>query len=232
MIRRLQASRNWVFDLDNTLYPAECDLFAQIDQRMTKFVSEYLQMHPEKARKLQKKYYLEHGTTLNGLMENHRIEPEEFLEFVHDIDHSVLPHSPDLRRAIEALPGRKMVFTNGSNGHATSVLAALGLQDIFDGIVDIEATGFIPKPSQPAYDHLVKHFDLVPDQSVLFEDLSRNLLPAHDMGFVTVLVYSNKDWSHEPEAARPASSSATEQHVHFSTDNLTEFLVNLSGEPS
>jgi putative hydrolase of the HAD superfamily len=224
---RLQASQTWVFDLDNTLYPAQCDLFSQIDKRMTRFVSELLDLHPEQARSLQKQYYLEHGTTLNGLMHHHGLAPEAFLKYVHDIDHSVLPDSPQLRRAIEALPGRKLIFTNGSKGHANSVTKALGLDGIFDGVVDIIDTGFTPKPQLPAYDHLVESFDVDPNRSVLFEDLARNLLPAHQMGFVTVLVTSDKDWSHEPEGARPATSGDTHDHVHFSTDDLSGFLTEL-----
>lgn len=228
MIDRLQKSQNWVFDLDNTLYPPECELFAQIDQRMTRFVSQFLSLEPAKARVLQKQYYLNHGTTLNGLMENHGMAPDRFLEFVHDIDHSVLPKRPHLRAAIEALPGNKLIFTNGSLSHADGVLAALGLENLFDGVVDIEATGYVPKPNQTAYDHLINTFDIDPNQSVLFEDLQRNLLPAHALGFLTVLVCSDKDWSHEPEGARPASLGDTHEHVHFSTDDLTGFLQLLT----
>ncbi|MBL4595657.1 MAG: pyrimidine 5'-nucleotidase [Robiginitomaculum sp.] len=226
-MERLKACHTWVFDLDNTLYPAQCDLFAQIDQKINRFVANFLQMEPAKARVLQKQYYFEHGTTLNGLMKNHPVNPDQFLEFVHDIDYSVLANSPRLRRAITALPGRKFVFTNGSFAHANSALGALGLDGVFDNIIDIVATGFEPKPRQSAYDHLVTTFDLEPSRSVLFEDLSRNLLPAHEMGFVTVLVCSDKDWSHEPEGARPASSDERHDHVHFSTDDLTSFLTDL-----
>ncbi|VAV98857.1 Pyridoxal-5'-phosphate phosphatase, Alphaproteobacterial type [hydrothermal vent metagenome] len=227
MIKRLQSAQNWVFDLDNTLYPPACDLFAQIDQRMTHYVAKTLQLPTEQARVLQKQYYLKHGTTLNGMMHNHDVDPVDFLSFVHDIDHSVLRRDAALRAAIQALPGNKFIFTNGSQSHAQNVLLALGLDTVFDGMIGIEATGFVPKPEQSAYDHLVQHFALDPELCVFFEDMERNLAPAFDMGFVTVLVTSDKDWSHEPEGARPASLGDTHAHVDFTTDNLSEFLQQL-----
>ena len=123
----------WVFDLDNTLYPAECDLFAEIDQRMTDFVARFLRLPREDARAVQKSYYAEHGTTLNGLMSMHGMEPDEFLAHVHEIDLSPLPRTPELAEAISALPGRKFVFTNGSQKHADRVVEKLGLTGVFDG---------------------------------------------------------------------------------------------------
>ncbi|MEM9669226.1 MAG: pyrimidine 5'-nucleotidase [Pseudomonadota bacterium] len=218
----------WIFDLDNTLYPAECDLFAQIDQRMTSFVADLLSTDRESARALQKQYYLGHGTTLKGLMVNHDMKPEAFLSFVHDIDHSSLPNDPRLRQAIGALPGQKYVFTNGSRSHAENVTRQMGLQDAFDGMFGIEDALYEPKPSRAAFDRFVGRFDVAPTDSVFFEDLTRNLAPAHAMGFKTVLVQSGKDWSHEPEGARPAAATDTvPAHVHHVTDHLAEFLENV-----
>lgn len=228
MAEPLKHCNNWVFDLDNTLYPPESDLFAQIDRRMTKFIAQFLDMDLIKARVLQKHYYLNYGTTLNGLMANYQLSPESFLEFVHDIDHSVLDSNPNLEKQILGLEGKKIIFTNGSNDHALSVLAALGLEAAFDEIVGIEDTGYVPKPNQSAYDFLVQTHELDPNETVLFEDLARNLKPAKQMGFSTVLVCSEKDWSHEPEGARPAASGDTHDHVDFSTSDLTGFLSNLS----
>lgn len=215
---------HWVFDLDNTLYPAECDLFAQIDVRMTAFVAEALSLPLDRARQLQKQYYADHGTTLNGLMKQHGLDPAPFLEYVHDIDLSVVPTLADLRKAIDNLPGKKFVFTNGSRGHADRVVEKLGLTGAFDGHFAIEDTSYLPKPQKPAFDAFHNAFGIDPVDAVMFEDMPRNLKTAHDMGYTTVLVHSDKDWSHEPEGARPASSKCGDDHIHYLTDCLTTFL--------
>lgn len=222
---RLSEKTAWVFDLDNTLYPASCDLFAQIDARMTSFVSDYLSLDPIQARALQKQYYHDYGTTLAGLMHNHDLHPRAFLDFVHDIDHSPLPVCERLRASIEALPGRKFVLTNGSVRHAQGVTRAMRLDDLFDGMFGIEEMAYAPKPAQSAFDKFVDQYEVDPGQSVFFEDLSRNLAPAHAMGFTTVLVHSDKDWSHEPEGARPAGSRDMQpSFIDFFIENLTDFL--------
>ena len=161
-------------------------------------------------------------------MKHHNIDPAPFLAFVHDIDHSPLPVSARLRAAIETLPGRKFVLTNGSLGHAQGVTKAMKLDDLFDGMFGIEDMMFQPKPHQTAYDAFLTRFDIDPLDAVFFEDLARNLEPAHAMGFATVLVYSDKDWSHEPEGARPAGSEAAEQanYIDAATADLTAFLEN------
>jgi putative hydrolase of the HAD superfamily len=215
----------WVFDLDNTLYPAECDLFAEIDQRMTDFVARFLRLPREEARAVQKSYYAEHGTTLNGLMSMHGMEPDEFLEHVHEIDLSPLPRTPELAQAIAALPGRKFVFTNGSRGHARRVTDYMGLGEVFDGQFGIEDSHFTPKPDLSSYQAFNRVFGVDPEDAVFFEDLARNLAPAHAMGFATVLVQSEKDWSHEPAAARPAGiGDDLPPHIDYVTRDLTGFL--------
>lgn len=214
----------WVFDLDNTLYPAECDLFAQIDQRMTRFVSDLLSLPPEQARAIQKKYYAEHGTTLNGLMTLHGMKPAAFLDYVHDIDLSPIPPLVGLHTEISRLPGKKYVFTNGSRGHADRVVEKLGLTGLFDDHFGIEDTGFEPKPRPVAFDRFHDRHGIDPKSSVMFEDLSRNLKAAHDFGYTTVLVHSDKDWSHEPVGARPAGADHAADHIHYLTDCLTSFL--------
>lgn len=215
----------WVFDLDNTLYPAECDLFAEIDQRMTDFVARFLRMERDEARALQKRYYAEHGTTLRGMMTMHGMSPADFLAHVHEIDLSPLPHLPDLCEVIAALPGRKLVYTNGSRRHAERVTEYMKLGASFDGLFGIEDSDYTPKPTQSAYDAFCRHHDVDPARAVFFEDLERNLKPAHAMGFATVLVHSKKDWSHEPVEARPAGADdADHPHVDYLTDDLTGFL--------
>lgn len=221
----------WVFDLDNTLYPAECDLFAEIDRRMTDFVARFLRMEREEARALQKQYYAEHGTTLKGLMTLHGMAPEEFLAHVHEIDLSPLPIIPELGKAIAALPGRKLVYTNGSRRHAERVTEYMQLTHAFDGLFGIEDSDYIPKPTISAYETFCEHHDVDPARAVLFEDLERNLAPAHAMGFATVLVHSAKDWSHEPVEARPAGPEDLEHpHIDYVTGNLTGFLQGLHKE--
>ena len=217
--------RDWVFDLDNTLYPAECNLFAQIDARMTRFVADYLGLPDDEARALQKRYYFEHGTTLSGMMKHHDLDPAAFLEFVHDIDHSPLPVSQPLREAILALPGRKFVLTNGSLGHAAGVTKAMQIDDVFDGMFGIEEMDYQPKPARSAYDKFLSSFGIDPGGAVFFEDLARNLEPAHEIGFATVLVTSEKDWSHEPDGARPAGpEGARAPYIDHVTGDLTAFL--------
>jgi putative hydrolase of the HAD superfamily len=219
----------WVFDLDNTLYPAECDLFAEIDQRMTDFVARFLRLPRDEARATQKQYYAEHGTTLNGLMSMHGMAPDEFLAHVHEIDLSPLPRTPDLASAIAALPGRKYVYTNGSRGHAERVTAYMGLGAVFDGQFAIEDSAFMPKPNQASYDAFIAQFGIAPSRAVFFEDLARNLAPACDMGFATVLVQSEKDWSHEPEGARPAGiGDDLPPHIDYVTRDLTQFLREIT----
>lgn len=220
---------NWVFDLDNTLYPAECDLFAEIDLRMTAFVAKHLSLSHDEARKVQKKYYKDYGTTLAGMMRHHDLAPDDFLNYVHEINLDPLPPMPELENALKRLPGRKFVYTNGSRGHARQVVGALGLENIFDGSFGIEDADYTPKPHQSSYNAFCKLYKVNPESSIFFEDLARNLLPAKEMGFATVLVHSDKDWSHEPIEARPAGLADVTgddgaDHIDYVTGNLTAFL--------
>lgn len=224
--------RDWVFDLDNTLYPSECDLFAQIDTRMTAFVMNELGLDHDAARALQKRYYAEHGTTLNGLMTVHGVAPDAYLDYVHDIDLAPVEACRHLRGAIEALPGRKFVFTNGSLAHAERVTAKRGLEGAFDGMFSIACAAFAPKPQRAAYDRFLARFDIAPTAAAMFEDMARNLEAPFEMGFETVLVRTGKDWSHEPEGVRPAGPDETHAHVKHAVDDLTGFLRAIKlGEP-
>lgn len=211
----------WVFDLDNTLYPAACDLFAQIDVRMTAFIAELLDVDPVEARRLQKSYFHEHGTTLNGLIRVHGIEPSGFLDYVHDIDLSVVAAAPELERRLEGLPGRKIVFTNGSLVHAERVLARLGVDHHFRDIFDIHAAAYVPKPSIATYQGLIAHFGFDPKRAIMFDDLSRNLVPAHQLGMTTVWVRSDSEWS---RALEPAARHCID-HV---CDDLLGFLRRIA----
>lgn len=227
--------RDWVFDLDNTLYPATCDLFAEIDRRMTDFVARFLRLSPDEARLQQKRYYADYGTTLKGLMTLHGMEPADFLAHVHEIDLTPLPDATDLRAAISALPGRKLVYTNGSRRHAERVTSHMKIDDLFDGMFGIEDGAYHPKPDQLSYDAFCTAFEVDPARSAFFEDMSRNLAPAHAMGFTTVLVTSDAEWTkNEPESARPAASGDDlGAHIHYVTGDLTAFLLGaLNGPPA
>ncbi len=216
--------QNWIFDLDNTLYPAECNLFAQIDERMGRFIADLLDVDRIAARKVQKDYYYRYGTTLNGLMREHQLDPHIYLDYVHDIDHSVLPDLPELNSALDALPGRKFIFTNGSAAHGENVAAALGILDVFDGIFDIAAADFTPKPNKPAYDQFLKHHNVTPQNSIMFEDLHPNLKVPHELGMATVLVHSSYE-DHPAQKERLAWDNLPD-YIHHETNDLVDFLTS------
>ncbi len=216
---------SWVFDLDNTLYSAECQLFAQIDVRMTAFIRERLPLDHDAARKLQKDYYVKYGTTMSGLMHEHDICPDEFLEFVHDIDLAPITENPALGAALEALPGRKFIYTNGSVKHAENVAGALGVLHHFDEVFDIKAAGYAPKPKREPYEKFLSSHNIDPHRAVMFEDLMQNLEAPHALGMTTVLVSSDAAWlADEPHDKRPARHGETAPHIHHVTDDLTAFL--------
>jgi putative hydrolase of the HAD superfamily len=217
---------DWIFDLDNTLYPHHSNLFSQIDVKMTSYVSELLQMPREEARKLQKELYLEYGTTLNGLMMRHGIDPDEFLQKVHDIDYSWLEPNPALGAAIRALPGRKFIFTNGDRGHAERTARQLGILADFNDIFDIVAAGLTPKPAPQSYDRFVALHGIAGPNAVMFEDLARNLAVPKALGMITVLLVPR---NFEPTFAEIwERDAAHEDDVDFVTDDLAGFLVSIS----
>lgn len=186
-------TETWIFDLDNTLYPADCELFAQVDSRMSAYISAVLAVDATTARALQKTYYREHGTTLRGLMDNHSVEPEDYLDYVHDIDLSPLDAVVSLEGGLAALPGERYVFTNGSRKHALQVLQRLGLANLFAGVFDITAAGYVPKPDALAYERFLGHFDIDPVSAVFVEDSVANLAPAAALGMRTVWLRRHRD---------------------------------------
>jgi putative hydrolase of the HAD superfamily len=216
---RFRRRNIWVFDLDNTLYSADNNVFAQVDQRMGQFIAELLDVPFAEARRIQKQYYYRYGTTLSGLMHEHKLHPDRFLDYVHDIDLSHLVAAPDLGRAIEALPGRKFVFTNGSMGHAERVTEKLGLAPLFDGLFDIKAAGYVPKPKQEATS-VPKSFNALLRPPC--EDLPHNLEAPHALGMVTVLVRTTYD--DHPCHKDVDSWDRLPNHVHHFTEDLTHFL--------
>ncbi|MES0094170.1 pyrimidine 5'-nucleotidase [Mesorhizobium sp. M0030] len=216
---------DWVFDLDNTLYPHHSNLFSQIDVKMTAYVGELLTLPREEARKLQKELYLEYGTTLNGLMTRHGIDPDDFLEKVHDIDYSWLVPDPVLGTAIRQLPGRKFIFTNGDRRHAERTARQLGILDHFDDIFDIVAAGLTPKPSRQTYEKFAELHAVTGHNAVMFEDLARNLEVPKSLGMTTVLVVPR---NFEPTFAEIwERDPANEDDVDFITDDLATFLTGI-----
>lgn len=212
----------WVFDLDNTLYPAECNLFAQIDQRMTAFIAAMFGIGAEEARRLQKQYYYTYGTTLGGLMKLHSLAPESFLDYVHDIDLAPVSESPALSEALAALPGRKFIFTNGSRRHAERVAGKLGVLHHFEDLFDIAASGYTPKPNAEAYQRFITAHGIEATSAAMFEDLPHNLENPHLLGMATVLVRST--YIDHPSQEEAAEWRVPPAHVHHVTDDLVEFL--------
>lgn len=212
-LRRAAEAAVWIFDLDNTLYPAHCNLFDQIDQRMGSFIQTFLGIDAAEARALQKQYFRAHGTTMRGLMTHHGMDPQGFLDFVHDIDLSALPESHVLDAALERLPGRKIIFTNGSVRHAERITAHMGIDRHFEAIFDIVASDFLPKPDAKPYRTVVARHGIAADRAVMVEDIARNLEPAAAMGMITV-------WVRPPDAPAAERPDYVDHLVHDLPDWL------------
>jgi putative hydrolase of the HAD superfamily len=216
----------WVFDLDNTLYPHHLNLWQQVDERIRDYIARYLKITQEEAFRLQKDYYKRYGTSMRGLMAEHGMKPDDFLDFVHQIDHSPLTPNAALGAAIESLPGRKLILTNGTRRHADAVLARLELDRHFDDVFDIVAAELEPKPSPQTYDRFLKAHDIDAAKAAMFEDLARNLAVPHALGMTTVLVV--------PEHTREVFREGWElegrdaPHVDHVTDDLVGFLEGVS----
>ncbi len=205
----------WIFDLDNTLYPASCDLFSQVDRRMCAFIQDLLDLGEADARRVQKRYFHEHGTTLRGLMDNHGVEPDTFLSFVHRIDFSPVPPAPALSEALEALDARKLIYTNATVAYTERVLERLGIGRHFEAIFDIVAADHRPKPEPESYRRLIERYGIDPARAVLVEDIARNLTPAAELGMTTVWVAHESEWSR---------AGGREDCIHHVIDDLAEWL--------
>ena len=214
--RPLGEVETWIFDLDNTLYPASSGLFQQVQDRMNAFIRDRLALSPEAAAELRRTYFLRHGTTLRGLMLEGSIDPHEFLAFVHEIDLAGVPPDPALVAAIRALSGRKIVHTNGSVRHAERLLGHLGLAESFSGIVDIVAAEFDPKPALAGYRLLLRRHAVDPNGALMVEDIARNLAPAAELGMTTAWMRNDHDW---------AAIDADGDYIHHVVDDLAGFLA-------
>ncbi|MEM6712811.1 MAG: pyrimidine 5'-nucleotidase [Pseudomonadota bacterium] len=215
---------HWVFDLDNTLYPHHSNLFAQMDKKMTAYLAKLLGLEHDEAQKVQKSYYNTYGTTLRGLMVENGITPDDFLEYVHDIDHSVLEPDPKLDAVLEALPGHKYVFTNGTKKHAEAVLERLGVSVEFQHIFDIVSADLIPKPNDEPYEKFLSETGIDPIKAAMFEDMSKNLRVPHKQGMLTTLIVprGTRDLFHEEWELEEENN-----HVGYVTDHLCVFLEDV-----
>jgi len=182
----------WLFDLDNTIYSPNTKIFDEIDVRMKKYISKLLKISESEAFKVQKLYYKEFGTTLSGLMKNHNVNSDHFLEYVHKVNLDKLTESKDLTNSISQLPGKKIIYTNGDLKHAENVLNKLNIKDLFDDIFDIRKSSLIPKPNKESVEKLITFYNLNPYETVYFEDIEINLKNAYDLGITTFLIDSNK----------------------------------------
>ena len=225
-VRAFGHVETWIFDLDNTLYPHHLNLWQQVDERIRSYIADFLKITHDEAFRVQKDYYRRYGTSMRGLMTEHGMKADDFLDFVHQIDHSPLEPNAALGAAIEKLPGRKLILTNGTRRHADAVLARLHLDRHFEDVFDIIAAELEPKPSPRAYDRFLKMHDVNAGSSAMFEDLARNLAVPHALGMTTVLV--------TPEHTREVFREGWElegrdaPHVDHVTDDLAGFLQGIT----
>ena len=213
-----QSIDTWIFDLDNTLYPSSSRLFDQVDRRITEYIMQALDLEWDDAHKKQKLFFREYGTSLSGMMEVHNIPANEYLEYVHNIDLSPLAPSPALNQALEQLPGRKVIFTNGSTAHAKNVTEKLGITHHFDATFDIVDCEFTPKPDLIVYEKMLSTLSINPKSAVMIEDMARNLVPAAALGITTVWVRTEEAWAVE---------GAGGDHIEHIVDDLTEWLNSI-----
>ena len=216
---------SWVFDLDNTLYPHDSNMWEQVDNRITTWIAHHFGVDGLSAKAIQKHYYQLHGASLRGLIIDEGITPDAFLDFVHDIDHSTLAPNPRLGLALAALPGRKLIFTSGSRKHAHNIIARLGIGEHFEDVFDIVAAEFVPKPARATYERFLARHGIEPTKGAMFEDLSRNLEVPEALGMRTVLVVPPGSATIIREAWELDGAQA--RHVQHVTDDLAGFLTGL-----
>ena len=218
-MKELKKIKYWLFDLDNTLYSGDTKVFDQVDKKMSFFISNKLSVSLDEAKKIQKNYFHEYNTTLNGMIKNHKIDAEEFLEFVHDVDLNFLKEDLDLHNALTHLTGKKYIFTNGSKAHVSNVTKRIGIQNLFDGVFDIVDADFVPKPSIAPYKKIIEKYRIDPKYCIFIEDIARNLKPANELGMKTAWIKNNEPW---------AAEFSNESFIDYKIDNLSEFLRRIN----
>ena len=218
-MKELKKIKYWLFDLDNTLYSGDTKVFDQVDKKMSLFISNKLNVSIDEAKKIQTNYFHEYNTTLNGMIKNHKINAEEFLEFVHDVDLTFLKEDLALQNELTNLVGKKYIFTNGSKAHASNVTKRIGIQNHFDGVFDIVDSDFTPKPSIEPYKKIIQKYGIDPEYCIFIEDIARNLKPAYELGMKTVWIKNNEPW---------AAEFSNENFINYKTDNLSDFLRRIN----
>ena len=218
-MKELTEIKYWIFDLDNTLYSGQTKVFSEVDKRMSSFISEKLKINLNEAKKIQKEYFYEYGTTLSGLMQKKNINPNEFLEFVHDIDISWLPKDELLREELIKIKEKKYIFSNGSHAHIRNVTNQLGIDDLFDGAFDITDANFLPKPRIEPYKKLIQKFKLDPNKSILIEDIAHNLEQAKNLGMKTCWLKNDETF---------AKKDADKPYIDYKINNLPSFLQKIN----
>ena len=218
-MKTFQSTKYWIFDLDNTLYSGDTKVFEQVSNRMTKYVSDKLNVNLDKAKKIQTDYFHKYNTTLNGLIKNHKIDANDFLDFVHDIDIDFLKKDLKLSKELEKLDGKKIIFTNGSKKHALNITQKIGIDHHFDDFFDIIDANFIPKPAIEPYKKIVEKHKIDPKLCAFVEDIARNLKQAYEMGMTTVWIENDEPW---------AKKFSDADFVNFKTNNLSEFLKKIN----
>jgi len=218
-MKELKKIKYWLFDLDNTLYSGDTKVFDQVDKKMSFYISKKLNISLEEAKKIQKNYFQEYNTTLNGMIKNHKINAEEFLDFVHDVDLNFLKRDLNLQNEISNLIGKKYIFTNGSKAHASNVTKRIGIENLFDGVFDIVDSDFVPKPSIEPYKKIIQKYGIDPEYCIFIEDIARNLKPAHELGMKTVWIINDEPW---------AAKFYNENFINYKTDNLSDFLRRIN----
>ena len=211
----------WIFDLDNTLYSADSGIFQQVHDLMGKFVSNHLNIGINEAKKIQKKYYKEHGTTLKGLMDNHGVEPDYFLAEVHKLDYSIVNSNKNLNNELNKLSGKKIIYTNANMQHTLDVLERIELSNFFDEIFDIKMANYVPKPEITPYEEIIKKYDLNPNSSAMFDDIAKNLVPAKKVGFTSIWIDAGyENFSDDIESSK--------KFLDYSTTDLHLFLEKVN----
>lgn len=216
----LKNIRNWIFDLDDTLYPPSNEIYSQMARRIRTYIMRALDIDEEKASAVQKDYYKKYGATVHGLMVEHHIPPEDFTNYVHELDLSSLQENPQLKACLNALPGKKYVFTNGAFQHAERVLKKLDIRDCFSGIFSIREAGYVPKPAEQTYLKMMRSFNIKPQESIMFDDSPVNILAAKKVGLRTVWISSNV-------TNNRYCSVDTQDFCDYETPDLTTFLSSL-----
>ena len=218
-MKEFQSIKYWLFDLDNTLYSGTTKVFEQVDKKMTQYISQKLNINLKEAKEMQKKYFHKYNTTLNGLIKNHKVNANEFLDFVHDINIDFLEKDEQLGIEIKKLNGKKIIFTNGSRKHAMNITKKIGIDQYFDDIFDIVDCEFIPKPLIEPYKKLVQKHKIDPNLCAFIEDIARNLKPAYEMGMKTIWIENDEPW---------AKKFSDSKFVNYKTNNLSDFLKKIN----